>query len=282
MAWLVSKDLGAYLDAAGDLLRSDPVGNTVALSVTETLRKAGPAVYGEPGLFGWWRAAGGAVTGAFFVTPPSPLHLVTVPDGSAESLVVTLRRLGSPFTRLGGEATAVDRFTRAWTRATGVSVRVHRRERLYRLGELVSPEPAPAGTARVAGPPDRGLLRSWHENFARDIGENHHALRGVVDDRLAARGYLLWEVAGLPVSMASQTRPVEGMVRISAVYTPDSHRRCGYAAAVTWATTARALETGASEVLLFADRANPVANRIYQRLGYVEVGDRVVVEFLGQ
>lgn len=35
----------------------------------------------------------------------------------------------------------------------------------------------------------------------------------------------------------------------------------------------------AQEVLLFTDLANPVSNSIYQRIGYREVEDRVVLSF---
>jgi hypothetical protein len=40
-----------------------------------------------------------------------------------------------------------------------------------------------------------------------------------------------------------------------------------------------ALDTGAVDVVLFTDLANPTSNALYQRLGYRPVEDRAVVEF---
>jgi len=44
---------------------------------------------------------------------------------------------------------------------------------------------------------------------------------------------------------------------------------------VTAAVCAQALVRGAEHVLLFTDLANPVANRLYARLGFAGVEDRV-------
>jgi len=40
-----------------------------------------------------------------------------------------------------------------------------------------------------------------------------------------------------------------------------------------------ALAAGAEEVLLYTDLANPASNAIYQRIGYREIEDRVVLSF---
>ena len=69
------------------------------------------------------------------------------------------------------------------------------------------------------------------------------------------------------------------MVRIGPVYTPQKRRGRGYASAATAALSRRLLESGAQEVLLYADLANPVSNSIYQRIGYRPVEDRVVLAF---
>ena len=40
-----------------------------------------------------------------------------------------------------------------------------------------------------------------------------------------------------------------------------------------------ALGAGAEQVVLFADLDNPTSNRVYRRLGFMPVGDSVVVGF---
>jgi predicted GNAT family acetyltransferase len=48
---------------------------------------------------------------------------------------------------------------------------------------------------------------------------------------------------------------------------------------VTAACAADALARGAAEVVLFADLANPTAQRVYERIGFRPLGDRRVVAF---
>jgi len=81
------------------------------------------------------------------------------------------------------------------------------------------------------------------------------------------------------VSLAGNTRQVAGAVRIAPVYTPPEHRGRGFAAGATAAAARAALDGGAGEVLLYTDVDNPMTNRLYARLGFVPVEERVVVAF---
>ena len=65
-------------------------------------------------------------------------------------------------------------------------------------------------------------------------------------------------------------------------YTPPQLRGRGYASAATAEVSRAATDAGAEEVLLYTDLANPVSNSIYQRIGYREVEDRIVLSFAGE
>ena len=83
MAWRLTNSIDAFLDAAGDHLRADPVVHTVPLTVLERLRLSGPSAFGDsPPLFGWHESADGALDGAFLQTPPHPVLVATLPPGS--------------------------------------------------------------------------------------------------------------------------------------------------------------------------------------------------------
>jgi predicted GNAT family acetyltransferase len=69
------------------------------------------------------------------------------------------------------------------------------------------------------------------------------------------------------------------MVRVGPVYTPPAQRGHGYAAGVTVAVSQAALDTGATDVLLYTDLANRTSNALYQRLGYRPVEDRLALSF---
>lgn len=72
---------------------------------------------------------------------------------------------------------------------------------------------------------------------------------------------------------------IDGMARIGPVYTPPEHRGHGYAAALTSVASRAALDRGVRDVVLFADAANPVSNRVYQRIGFAAVAENVRYQF---
>jgi predicted GNAT family acetyltransferase len=154
------------------------------------------------------------------------------------------------------------------------------RHRLYLLGELTAPSPAPAGAARIATAADLDLLLAWFVDFSEEVGDPVINAQRAVVDRLDYGGLTLWEVDGTPVSMAGITRLLEGDgIRIGPVYTPKPLRGRGYAAAATAAACRTAFDRGAREVSLFTDLANPTSNALYQRLGFRPLGDRLVIHF---
>jgi hypothetical protein len=273
MAWTTTDDLDEFVAAAGGFLRVRPVPNTLLLTTADNLRARGRHTYGsgDP-RFGWWRPEGGEVGGAFLRTPPHPAMLTDLPDEAIESLVDALGDVPG----FSAERGLAERVAAAWTRRCGGEAGAGKGSRLYRLGVLTPPQPAPAGQARVATVADRELLISWYELFTGELGEPAENLAEAVDDRIASAGLILWEVDGVPVSLAGHTRPIAGMVRVAPVFTPRELRGRGYAAAAT-AAVSRAATDLADHVLLFTDLANPTSNSLYLRLGYAPVEDRLVM-----
>jgi predicted GNAT family acetyltransferase len=288
MAWTTTGDLDEFLAAAGEFLRTRPASNTILLTTADNLAVRGMHTYG-PGdpSFGWWRAPGGEVAGAFLRTPPLAAALTDLPPDAVPSLVDALGDVPG----FSGEVGVAELVAAEWTRRTGVTAEVSLRSRLYRLGRLTTPQHMPRGRARLATAADRDLLLSWYELFTIEMGGSAENLAEAVDDRIADRGLVLWETKDGPVSMAGHSRPVAGMIRVAPVFTPvatcvrtdfimaahpDGLRRRGYASAVTAAVSLKAAEL-AGEVLLFTVVANPTSNSLYQRLGYVPVEERLVM-----
>ncbi|MFI6648934.1 GNAT family N-acetyltransferase [Streptomyces sp. NPDC050529] len=272
MTWTFTDDVDTFLDAAGASLAARPAESTVMLTVTAALRRHGPHAFGDHDpVLGWWRGADGEVAGTMLQTPPYPASLNALAPEAVGPLMAA-RQL----THVNA-----DRATARAVAAHWPGHRVDEEERLYRLGELVPPSPAPGGRARAATPADRELLLRWFAAFAVDIG-GPAAGRGerhgrAVDERTAEGRLTLWEHEGVPVSMAGISLQIAGTARVAPVYTPPEHRGRGYAAAVTAEVSAAAQEAGADEVLLFADLANPTSNGVYTRIGYRAVSDRLVV-----
>ncbi|MGH3343395.1 MAG: GNAT family N-acetyltransferase [Carbonactinosporaceae bacterium] len=279
MGWRITDRLDEYAAAALPFLRERPVLHNVSLTVLETLRAG--RVYPEPPLFGWWTDRNGAVGGAFSHTPPFTLLLATVPDEALEPLAEALVGWGRPLAGVHGTRRTAPLFADAWARRTGCGARVSLEQRLYALGSLTTPDPAPPGRARQASDADTDLLTEWTRRFNRDAGMPDANTPEVVQDKLGYGGWFLWEAAGVPVALAGLTRPGGGVIRVGPVFTPEEHRRLGYGSAVTAAASRAALDRAADAVVLFTDLANPTSNSIYQRLGYRAVEDRLILLFDG-
>ena len=282
MAWTLTGDVAEYLTAAGDFLRARAAENTVQLGATETIRVRGAAAFGdEAPLFGWWAAPGEPVSAAFMHTPPFGVTLTPSPAAVAAALAGTFAaRDRFPAWVMADPATA-QFFAAAWQRHTGQPARVGRRSRMYRLGRLLPPDPAPPGRARVAAPADSGLLLAWLEAFHHEADDGGGPdMQRTLADRLSYGGLTLWETGDGPVSLAGLTRAVAGQARVGPVYTPPGRRGRGFGGAVTAAVSQAAKDAGVAEVLLYTDLANPTSNALYQRLGYEPVSDSVQLLFL--
>ncbi|WP_318211420.1 MULTISPECIES: GNAT family N-acetyltransferase [unclassified Streptomyces] len=269
MTWHFTEDPAAFRAAAAPLLAAEPARNTAVLTMMDTA-----------GRLGWWTEPDGRVTGVLVVSPPRVPAFGAITVEAARALA-TLDDEEEP-TALRGETDAVEAFANATGRPWAPTARM----RLFRLGTLTPPDPAPAGRERVAGPADIPLAAAWAREFSRDIGEDPDAdptaFTELVTDRISDGRLLLWEDPdGRPVSMASVSRTLEGQARVHLVYTPPTERGRGYAAGVTEAVSRAALDGGAAQVLLFTHLSNPTSNALYQRLGYRPVLDHLGVEFTG-
>lgn len=283
MPWELTASLDEYVAAAGQFLVSRRVEHTIELGVIEGLR-ARPAVQSrhlgaEGPLFGWWRPAGGDVTEVVLHTPPYPLLLGGLPAGSAPELAALLAGIGRQLPGVNAVEDAAIQFAAAWGEQTGLGYTTFRRSRLYRLADLVPPVPMPDGAPRTATEADRDLLEGWFRAFADEANDLTGVQPGGVSDRLSYGGLALWEADGKAVAMAGHVRPAAGVVRVGPVYTLPAWRGRGYGGAITAAVTSAATASGAGEVVLFTDLANPTSNALYRRLGYQPVADRVVLSF---
>ncbi|WP_339129978.1 GNAT family N-acetyltransferase [Streptomyces sp. f51] len=279
--WQLIHDLDAFLGRAGDFLRSRPDRHTVALTVTDGLRRRGMSQYGGSAPVFGTLERDGAVRGAFFRTPPYRLNLTSLDERDARSLAALLADAGIEVPGVSADKDTAEVFAEVWGLRTGARAKRLRSERLYRLAGLTVPGTAPPGRPRVADEGDRDLLARWYTEFAESIGEGGYSEPGAwADGRISYGGITLWETPdGTPVAMAGVTPPVAGQLRVGPVYTPAPLRGRGYAAAVTAEVSRAALATGVQEVLLFTDLANPTSNGLYRRIGYRPVADFATYDF---
>jgi len=266
VTWSVSRNVHAFLAAAGDFLAAHPVDNTVLL--TEAAYLAARPSTSTDQLYGWWQPTGGGVEGAFLQAPRHPPILSMMAGEALEPLVDTL----SGRLPVGVDGRMVDAVVAAWRRRTGVELRERSRITLYRLGRLRTPA-LPPGRARTATAADRELLVFWFEQLMRANPGDPSELAYVVDDPISYGGITLWEIDEIPAAMAGRSRLAAGMVRLSAVYSPadDEYADAAFAAACM------AAKDVAHDVLVFAPAADIVTDIAYQRLGFEPVLQRVML-----
>lgn len=290
-SWHLTEDLDDFLARAGDFLRSRPALHNTPLTVIEELRtrerrnrelrprRAGG--YSADGtVFGLLEAAG-EVRAACYRPPSQRLTLTPLLPEQADSLAAHLAAVGGPLTGVLADFHTVTAFAGAWQRRTGAESVPGWRACLHRLGTLTPPEPPPEGRGRLVGEQDRDQLIRLCGEFSASVGEVPAVDAGTwAGSRFAGRRFTFWETPdGAPVSMAAVTSMIAGMVRVDPVYTPAHLRGRGYAGALVAEVSRAAQAEGATDVVLFADPANPTSAALYRRIGYVPVADFAACAF---
>lgn len=171
-----------------------------------------------------------------------------------------------------GPEPAARHLAEAWRACTVGAVQPATALVLYAVAEVVAPPRPPSGRARLARQEERDQLIELAGAFTREVPATTDPPEVLVDRRLADDRLFVWDDGG-PVALVGTSPPVAGVVRVSLVYTPPAARGRGYASALVAAVSRRAMAAGAPQCMLYADGANPTANRIYQAVGYRRVTD---------
>ena len=128
---------------------------------------------------------------------------------------------------------------------------------------------------------DLVLLAEWWHGFGVEAmqEDSRAAARASAEQIIASGQTLIWEDDGVPVSMATATRPTRHGVAVGGVFTPPAHRRRGFATACVATLSQRQLDAGREFCCLYTDLANATSNSIYQKIGYVPVADSSHYQF---
>ncbi|WNV82555.1 GNAT family N-acetyltransferase [Umezawaea sp. Da 62-37] len=269
---VVYDDLASFWSATQALYTADPVRHTVVLTAI-TRRLTHPKPDTEPEIL-VTAQENGRLVGAAIQMPPYPLIVGAIPLRLIDDFVATLHQLVPDLGGVNGDRTTAEAFAAAWSKRTGCTVTEDMAMSLHRLTTLVVPEVR--GEMRLATDSDVEMLGDWHHDFVTEAMSHTPETdveAGIRREITQGHAHAIWHVGCIPVSWAAASPPVHNMSRIGPVYTPPVLRNNGYAAAVTAAVATWARESGADEVLLYTDLANPTSNALYQRIGFVPVFD---------
>lgn len=276
-------DAEAFLSDTQEVLELTEAANSLILGVSGRLARHPEQIEAAPYL-GAVEDENGLVLAAM-MTPPHNLVVVGHQGDlqTAAGMLVgdlTVGRWVVPGVLGPGEV--AQEVARSWTKTTGGQHRIRNRLRVYELRQVINRTPA-RGRLRMATESDVALVSQWRRAFQVEIHEtaNVEDIRRTTGSQIEQGNVFLWE-DGRPVSMAGKTRPTRRGISIGPVYTPPEFRRRGYAEACVGELSRLLLWEGWEFCALFAEIANPTANRLYLRIGYHPVCDYDQISFLGE
>lgn len=257
------------------LLRQEARNNLI-LGVTGTLVTR-PEVYPE---FHLWLVEDSELpVAAAAMTPPHNLILAEPEtDEALEPLVEAVTRSRVDVPGIVGNQPSVRRFVDVWEDRndhTPIKTMSHGVFAVDEVEEL----PEVAGGPRPAGVEEVDFLIDWVKAFLDEADPDAPtdrtpvAVRSRLQGDGTQSGYWIWEVDGIPVSLSGHGGPTPNGIRIGPVYTPEQHRRHGYATSLVAAQSRWLLDQGHRFCFLYTDLANPTANSIYTRIGYRQVAE---------
>ena len=269
---LFSEDPAFVLTRADEFLSSEPVLHNLILSILHSR-----VAQSDAGRY--WIAFDGEKTVGVVVQSPLeyPATLTPMEPRAVVAIVNTIAEAGVALSGVNGNAATAASFAGQWSERCKSAATPFQGMRLYELLE-VGEVPDTEGQLRQAGPRDRSLMILWTRAFQNEIGESAADTELRVDRGLAARQLWLWDQNGETTCMAVGREPVQGVVRLSGVYTPPEKRKHGYAAACVHALS-KHLRGSGYRCVLYTDLGNPTSNSIYRRIGYRAVAEALRYRF---
>jgi GNAT superfamily N-acetyltransferase len=267
-----SEDPAFVLSRAGTFLSSQPVLHNLVLSILHAR-----VAQGDAGRY-WIAIQREDVVGVLVQSPLTfPATLTPMEPPVVTAMADAIADAGIPLPGVNGEAATAAIFSGQWSERSNSAATPFQGNRLYELLEIRE-VPDVKGALRQAGAKDRSVMIPWSRAFQHEIGESAHDTELRLDRELAAGQLWLWDRNGETVSMALAREPVDGVVRLSGVYTPPDRRKQGYAAACVHALSRRMRGAG-HRCILYTDLANPTSNSIYRRIGYRAVAEALRYRF---
>lgn len=267
----------AFLRRAEPWLLEREAENNLVLGLADSLSRSTRG-YESPLYFATVER-GGEVRGCAFRTPPYKLGLTRMPVEAAPLLASDVARVYESLPAVLGPLEVARRVGNAWAALKGMRAVDGMRQRIHSLDRVRAPVPEAAGRMRLANEGDLALVTSWIRSFVRTTGLHGMREPEARARRLVASGYLALWVDRAPVSMAAFPARTRNTVRVGYVYTPDEHRRRGYASALVAHLSRHILDSGFRRCVLYTDLGNPTSNRIYRAIGYRPVRDVMDVDF---
>ena len=275
----------AFITAVTPFLTRDETANNQVLSIVDHLGRGRMAKAEVELLQAVSTArAGGPLDTLSVLVRTAPYNAVLPTGGEfrhREVLLADLLTRGVALPGFTGLANEAAQAAEWWAERTGKTPKVVTRLGIYRL-TAVRDKLRAGGVMRLATPADRDMVIEW---FAEFNTVTNNALRDPAEawDSFNVgdfRQLYLWEVDGVPSSLAGLSGRTPNGRRIGPVYTPPSARKRGYAEALVAELCLALLRTGVRFCFLYTDLDFPTSNHVYGAVGFEQVGEAAEIELV--
>ncbi len=271
------------LALSGAFLEKRESENNLPLGLVHTLA-GDPYYYGDDPPLLLSILDNGDPVGVAVRSPPHRIVLSiydTKIDDAVDRLIRHMQRGKVRVPGVSGPEAEARCFSSQWMRTfPGCSAIPRKRLRVFEARSVIDVPLAP-GRLRPAEMADQRLMARWIALFTQEaVGEESGPGKAErnAEKYIAERNLYIWEDDG-PVSIARQSRAMKNGTNVTMVYTPAALRNRGYATSCVYALTKKLLAGRYSFCSLFTDLSNPASNRIYQKIGYVPLGDWLEFDF---
>ncbi len=218
------------------------------------------------------------------MTPPNALILYSPYSPDREACEIVAQDLLAGGWQVTGVTTTPvlsKTFAEAWQGLARTTYTPHMKMNMYKLEEVIWPDPMPSGTLCPATLQDIPLIENWLYQFQKEALnlDDRQGLRFTTEDVIASHSLHVWVDGGRPVAMAAGRRPTPHGISIALVYTPPEFRKLGYASACVTTLCQFYLDSGKSFCTLFANIDNSTANQVYRQIGFQWIGDFMEFRF---
>lgn len=263
-----------FLDSCKRWLSENEIINHGVLSLAGILAPQHP-IYRPPFLFAH-AIVDGKIAGCCIYAEPDGVVLSDCTHEIAFVLFDYLRyRIDIPSRIFGPEIPALQ-LAKLFGDSMEASYRVDSSWRIHRLDTPIRSAITARGHLQIGYLDDNDLVREWGKKYNEERPANVD-IQLFLLKKLKDQLLYFW-IDSAPKCVATISGINCSGPRISAVYTPPTFRKHGYAGALVHELSNMYLESGSSYITLNTQTGDSVEN-LYKRLGYQAIGEKVSVIF---
>lgn len=213
-----------------------------------------------------------------------PFIVTEMPPTAVDLLIKDLSESKMNLKAVVGEEVTTTYFKDAWTRLNQLNFKVNIHLGVYECFEVIFPKLIP-GELTEANIKHKEILMDYMTGFQRDcfpevIPDDEYTKKLMERHLNNKSAFLLLSPDKKIVSMAANTRSTINGGTISLVYTPPHLRGKGLASCTVALLAHKIMKDGKKFANLFTDLANPTSNSIYQKVGFVKIGQNIHYDFI--